>query len=233
MKNPKQKLKEYKDFFYPLFILGAFFLLLKLFFLPKLFEVVKLRESMERQKTEIQDLTSYLNYLQEAASYSLIIEEETVNYALPYEKNIISLMATFDGLGKIEGITLSPLNLKPGLISKEDKEEEAIGEIPFEMEATAENKEQAKKFLQEIYLTTRILEIKDLKWSVVEEEKIKLNVSLLAYYWPNKSEVKTSQEAFRGREDEASVLEKLRQTKIYEEGVLEDVPFGKEDLFSL
>lgn len=233
MKDLKQKLREYKDFFYPLFILGALFLLLKFFFLPKLFEVFKLRESIERQKTEIEDLASYLNYLKEAASYSLAVEEEAVNYALPYEKNVISLMATFDGLGKIEGTTLSPVSLKPGLISKEEeKEEEKVEEIAFEMEATAEDKESAKKLLQEIYLTGRILEIKDLKWSTIEDEKIKLNVSSVAYYWP-KLKAKPSQKLLEARENQASILEKLRQTKIYEEGVLESVSSGKEDLFSL
>jgi len=238
MKEYIRKLKEYKDFLYPLFILGLLLVLFKGFFLPKAGEIIFLREERKRMENKVNELTSYLSYLQNLKFSSLPIEEEIVNYALPSEKNIISVIVAFEGLGKIEGVSLEPFSLKPGIISqgkRKGKEKQApskVQEIVFEMRAKAEDEQAAKKLLEKILVSRRTLAIKSLKWSLDREGKINLNLSLLAYYLPNFT-VDVSQKLVKEGDSRRAFLEKLKQTESYEEKISETTAAGKEDLFSL
>ena len=147
---------------------GIIFILLVVnFFVPTYQKIVALRAEISQKETELASLSSYANYLVELAISSLAVEEEIINYALPSENDVVTLIVTYEGLAKMEGLEeVSPISLAPGVLQQEkeaiEEGQTGVQQVLFAMEIKAENEEAADAIIQEITNTSRIFDILNL-----------------------------------------------------------------------
>lgn len=240
--NYQRYLRQYRDLFYPILVVILIFVMVKYFFQPKIADIFAWRDDIKRQEGEMQELSSYLNYLKQLAESTLEIEEEAVSYALPEDKGVVSLIVTYDGLSTIEEVELEPFTIKAGVIAKEEDktrtkpslEKIAPGEarrLAFDMQGTAEAMDSAKNFINEILSTRRIFEIEDLAWDFKDDGKVDMKYSLAAFYLPD-PKPRSSVREQKDNEQIRKIISRISLAKVYEEEVLEPVPLGKENLFS-
>ncbi|MBI4130599.1 hypothetical protein HY468_04735 [Candidatus Roizmanbacteria bacterium] len=243
-----KNVQNYKTFFLLFVQIALIFGSIRYIFMPNIDQIRTLRNTIVTQELEIQEKQSYLSYLKELASLTLEIEEGVINYALPSENDVITFIVTYEGLGRMENITLMPLSIAPGLIKGEEeqaqtqtqevtqgKEEERPGlhEFEFEMEATTQEVDSALAFIKELYSARRVFNISELTWvNNEEEDDIALSVMLTTYYFmPPK--IKPSAQLVKEGREQGEFIEQLKQTKVYEEVVLDGITGGKQDLFKL
>ena len=89
------------------------------FFMPKVQDVLALREEISMKEIELADKQEYAAYLERLEGDPIKFESDVVNYALPSKNDVISLIITYEGLGRQDGVIVSPLDISPGLISDE------------------------------------------------------------------------------------------------------------------
>lgn len=111
-----------------------------LFFMPKIQDVLTLREDINAGQMELDDKIEYAQYLQRLEGEPIKLEGDIVNYALPSKNDVVSLIITYEGLGRQEGMVLAPLDISPGLISDEEDEQDssAIKELTPSIEESDE-----------------------------------------------------------------------------------------------
>lgn len=221
------------------------------YILPKYDEIQGLRQTIETQKTQRDELVSYVGYLEELASSTLEVEEEIVSYALPSENDVVSLIVTYEGLGKMENVLVSPFNLSPGLIRRSaDSSDVSAGtgsaeagdgllkELEFEMKIETEDNELALAFIREIYKTRRVFTIKSLTWDSPTEEDppdtpIAISFQLATYYFASEPIGVASETLVKKGQTQTEFINMLKESKVYEQLVLDSVIVGKEDVFTL
>lgn len=241
--NYRRYLRQYKDLLYPVLVVILLFTMVKYFFQPKISDILTWRDEIKSQEEEIQELSLYINYLKELADSTLEIEEEAVNYALPEDKGVVSLIVTYDGLSNIEEVELNPFTIKAGVITDEEEDRRARSsqkeivpgeprELSFDMKGTTEFMNSAKNFINEILSTRRIFEIEDLEWDFKDDGRVDMQYSLVAFYLPDPKPRSTVRQQ-KDNEEILKIVSRISQAKVYEEEVLEAVPLGKENLFSL
>ncbi len=228
------------------------------YILPKYDEVQGLRATIETQKTQRDELLSYVAYLEELASTTLEIEEAVVNYALPSENDVVSLIVTYEGLSQTENVRVSPFDLTPGLIRRNTREENTsdtnavvdpgiesvetggieVKELAFEMDIETDDIDTALSFIREIYKTRRVFNIKSLVWTNPndegsEDEPITVAFKLATYYYETEPAGIASRDLVQKGKTQNNFIDTLKESKVYEQLVLDSVLVGKEDLFTL
>jgi hypothetical protein len=240
----KEAVKEYTTFFAYIIEGIVFVILVVNFFVPSYHEIQELRDTIEIKRSELADVTDYANYLIELAGSAIEVEEEIVNYALPKENDVITLILTYEGLAsQNEDVEVSPISLSPGVLEKEesDTEEEQVGTqmVEFEMQGIAKNEEAAVKLIDEVTKTRRIFDIQTLSWSEPKEKKnenandteITLDISLNTYYYLKTTE-RSSRSLVKQGQGQQQFITQLRNATVFEDLILEGVELGKEDLFA-
>lgn len=223
--------------------------------LPKINEITALRDQIKQQIVVRDDLLAYVAYLEELAASTLEVEEDLVNYALPSENDVISLIVTYEGLSRTENILVSPFEFTPGLVRKSRKNTPKaeqlttdtestiptaplVSELPFAMAAETEDQQVAIDFLKSIYKTRRVYNIKNLSWTnpdltKPEDKTIDVALSLLTYYYQTPPVGYASRELVNKGKTQTEFIQQLRETSVYEDLVLDAVTVGKLDLFRL
>lgn len=229
------------------------------FIVPKYQEIQAIRREVADLTQKRDELTAYVAYLHELETTTLPFEEELVNYAIPSENDVISLIVTYEGLSKTPDMEVSPFDLTPGLITSTDPnaKEKAQGgaitsgqsgqtgtqsrELEFRMEAKTLKPEVAMQFLGQIHKTRRVFTIKSLIWQnplkenandASDRDKIILSFNLGTYYYPTAPTVAGSAELVNKGKTQGNFISQLSSTTIYDGLILESVPVGKEDLFT-
>jgi hypothetical protein len=227
------------------------------YIVPKVQEVQTMREEIETLKKKRTDLATYVQYLNQLASSTLEIEQALVNYALPSENDVISLIVTYEGLSKTEGVDVSPFSFTPGLIRKAKTEtdttnqmgENGAGEstspeikpLDFTMEVSTEKSETALNFIQKIHNTRRVFSIKSLTWknplvtssSQGTDNEITISMNISTFYYPKAPQVLGSADLVNKGKTQTAFIDKLNQTMIFDSLVLDSVQVGKQDFFTL
>src|SRR3989344_65314 len=221
---------------------GIIFILLVVnFFVPTYQKIVALRAEISQKETELASLSSYANYLVELASSSLAVEEEIINYALPSENDVVTLIVTYEGLAKMEGLEeVSPISLAPGVLQQEkeaiEEGQTGVQQVLFAMEIKAENEEAADAIIQEITNTSRIFDILNLSWTVPEvqegenTESVDLVIDLATYYYIQPPNIVSGQAIVEQGKSQIEFISKLQQARRFEDLILDGVEVGKEDL---
>lgn len=238
-------ISQIKGYLIPLLVVIFVFFSFKNYFEPKYQDIVAWRQKIPDQKEEAADLFNYLTYLKKLAANPGNIEENVVNYALPKDKDVATLIITYEGLSKLEKVTVDPLTIQAGVISEdqegmgsvtktaspeEEKNRFEPQVIDFKMTAKSTELDALKKLMDEILATRRVLEIKDVTLNFDDKDNKKIDFSLIAYYFPNPNPQKSSSRLATINYDD--LVSKLSEAKVYEQAVLTDVETGKEDLFS-
>jgi hypothetical protein len=239
----KEAVKDYTSFIAYIIEGFVFLILVFNFFVPSYHEIQDLNETIETKKNELSDLTEYANYLTQLADSAIDIEEEIVNYALPGENDVITLILTYEGLAsQNEDVEVSPISLSPGVLEQgESDTEEDLGgtqTVEFEMEGKAKNEEAALKLIEEITKTRRIFDIQSLSWSEPKDTKddddenveITLNISLATYYYLKTKDI-SSRSLVKQGQGQQEFISQLRSATVFEDLILEGIELGKEDLF--
>lgn len=234
----KRVFRKYQDFFYPVAILLVILVSLRIYFFPSLTEVFALRDKIATKQRELNDTAAYFSYLESVTSAAVVAEEEVVNYALPDEKNTITLLVTLEGIAKAAGAQVSKaISLRPGALSSAEEttatnaKKETKDVLPLEMEVLVENVDQSQLFLSEIYKARRVLEITDLRWDLLKDNRIRLKVGMNAFYLPSQ-QVKATRSLAESVQQQSALVTQLGQTKIYEDVVINGSSLGKNDPFS-
>lgn len=227
------------------------------YIVPKIQEIQVTRDEIETLKKKRTDLAYYVQYLKQLASSTLAIEQDLVNYALPSENDVISLIVTYEGLSKTEGVEVSPFNFSPGLIQKVDSDTESTGNttpenngattsldiepLDFTMDISTDKPETAFNFIQKIHKTRRVFSIKSLTWKNPSsssstpdtKDKITISMSISTFYYPKDPQVLGSADLVKKGKTQADFIDKLNQTLVFDSLVLDSVQVGKEDFFTL
>jgi len=259
-------------------IVGSVFVAWR-FVIPRVYEIRDLRAKIERDKTKQEDLANYASYLEKLADATLEVEEGLVNYAIPSENDVISLIVTYEGLSKTEGVTVSPFDVAPGAITTTEDtsvvplsvvgsesdantqtnslldgsggqvlDQYGLMELPFKMHVQTEDPDRARAFISEIYQTRRVFTISQLSWvnpivsdslgsssrSTSDANKlIQIDLSLSTYYYSHAPRGIGNADLVKKGREQTDFINNLMNTKVYDQLVLESVPTGKEDLFTL
>lgn len=226
---------------------------------PKYQEIQAIRAEIVTLTTKQSKLTTYVAYLKELEMTTLPLEEALVNYALPSENDVISLIVTYEGLSKTPDIEVSPFDFAPGLIQKTKTDKNGVTsvettasadgselattqsrELEFQMEAKIEKPEVALDFINKIHQTRRLFSIKSLTWknpikgsSDENSKKINLTLNLGTYYYPSIPQVSGSEELVNKGREQGDLIAKLTNTTVFDALILESVEVGKEDFFTL
>lgn len=226
---------------------------------PKYQEIQMTRDEIKALSTQKEELTNYVAYLHELETTSLPFEEELVNYAIPSENDVISLIVTYEGLAKTPDVVVSPFDLSPGLIQSSKKSEDdpfgtqpdesglapsGVGtsqskELEFSMQMETEKPEIALDFINSIHKTRRLFNIKSLLWENPDKSKdpnndtITLSIELGTYYYQGSPKVSGSAELVNRGRTQTDFIAALNATTIYDALILDTVEVGKEDLFVL
>lgn len=229
------------------------------YILPKYQEIQATRAEIDTLQTKRTQLTSYVAYLHELETTTLPFEEELVNYAIPSENDVISLIVTYEGLAKTPDVKVSAFDLAPGLIQSDNpttndavairagepvaaSDDEANGtqsqELEFSMEVKTEKPETALDFITKIHQTRRIFTIKQLSWSNPEEgqtenDNIILTLNLGTHYYPSTPQIVGSEALVNKGKQQGDFIARLNSSTVYDALVLDAVEVGKEDLFTL
>lgn len=225
---------------------GVILILLVLyFFIPSYTTIMALRGDIDAKDDELLSLSNYANYLQELANSSLAVEEEIIDYALPSENDVVTLILTYEGLAKTEGLTdVSPISLSPGVLRKEKSDIaeglSGVQEVPFSMEISAEDEEAATTIIDEIGNTQRIFDIVNLTWTVPlsldgevqSTDAINLSLRLATYYYIEPDIVQSGQAIVEQGQIQQEFIAQIQQAKRFEDLILDGVEVGKEDLMA-
>src|SRR3989344_4892528 len=219
---------------------GIIFILLVVnFFVPTYQKIVALRAEISQKETELASLSSYANYLVELASSSLAVEEEIINYALPSENDVVTLIVTYEGLAKTENLEeVSPISLSPGVLQQEteavEEGQSGVQQVEFSMEITANDGDAANTIIQEITNTSRIFDILDLTWTVPEvqegesTESVDLVIDLATYYYIQPVNIPIGQSIVEQGQEQLEFITQLQQATRFEDLILDGVEVGKE-----
>ncbi|MBI4137135.1 hypothetical protein HY469_03675 [Candidatus Roizmanbacteria bacterium] len=211
------------------------------FFVPSYQKIIALRAEISQKEGELLSLSEYSNYLTELANSSLALEEDIVNYALPSENDVVTLILTYEGLAKTENLEdVSPISLEPGVLRQEQTaiKEGQVGvqQVQFSMEITAADEEAAQTVIRELTNTRRIFDIVSLSWVVPEvqeggsAESIDLVLDLATYYYIQPLNVSSGQSVVQQGQQQQEFIAQLQQTTRFEDLILDGVEVGKENL---
>ncbi|MCR4263829.1 MAG: hypothetical protein NUV98_03895 [Candidatus Roizmanbacteria bacterium] len=213
------------------------------FFVPTYNKIMALRAEIAQKETELSSLSGYANYLVELAGSSLAVEEEIVNYALPSENDVVTLIVTYEGLAKTENLEeVSPISLSPGVLQQEteavEEGQSGVQQVEFSMEITANDGDAANTIIQEITNTSRIFDILDLTWTVPEvqegesTESVDLVIDLATYYYIQPVNIPIGQSIVEQGQEQLEFIAQLQQATRFEDLILDGVEVGKEDLMA-
>lgn len=245
MKTAREYLNKYGGMLYTVFTVLAVIGLIYFFFIPKYEEIKSLRVTIALQEKEASELRTYLAYLVELANSTLAIEQDIIDYALPSDNDVISFIVTYEGLGKFPGVALQPLSITPGLVSASRRRKEmqptdasevieVINEpkrFDFNLNAMVTSEEMFKDFITEIYNTRRFIDIHSTKIMFGDDGKLDLSMAASTYYLPPFT-VKSSSYLVKKGKDQIVFFDKLKNSNVYENLVLDGVSVGKTDLFN-
>ena len=224
------------------------------FFMPKVQDVLALREEISMKEIELADKQEYAAYLERLEGDPIKFESDVVNYALPSKNDVISLIITYEGLGRQDGIIVSPLDISPGLISDEPppaisesepepeeglsfssspspKPAQGLKELAFLMNVEAKDKETAIEFLKDVYKVRRMFTIDNMSWEVTETNAILMKLAVRTFYYPH-LDILGSKELVQGGIAQETFINELTQTVTYDDYILDSVRVGKDNLFS-
>lgn len=231
------------------------------YIVPKYQEIQITRAEIDSLRTNRDTLTTYVAYLHELENTTLALEKELVNYAIPSENDVISLIVTYEGLSKIPDVSVSSFDLSPGLISSgKDSEENttdvairageppAAGveqsgteskELEFKMEVKVEDPQVALDFISKIHQTRRVFTIKNLNWqnpvdegNSDDDQNITLLIEIGTRYYPSNPQISGSADLVNRGKEQGDFIAKLNNTTVYDALVLDTVPVGKDDMFT-
>ena len=211
------------------------------YFIPSYREIRNLQEDVDLKKRTLAEVTGYADYLKQLADTTIDVEESIVDYALPSENDVITLILTYEGLAAAnEDVAVSPLSLEPGVLEREDDPEEKLSglqQIEFGMEVTASDDEAARTFIDQITKTRRIFDISSLSWqepdadAADENNELTLSLSLTTYYYIGANTAQ-SRALVRQGQAQQEFITQLRNGTVFEDLILEGIELGKDDLFA-
>lgn len=216
-------------------------ILIVYFFIPSYHEILQLRDDIDLKKADLLDKTEYAQYLAQLADSTLNVEEDVINYALPSENDVITLLVTYEGLAKGDGVEVSPISLAPGVLEDKDNKKAAREEktggtqmVSFSMEVTADDDEAARSLIRAITSTRRIFDIQSLAWAEPTDQadsKLTLSLNLVTYYYLE-GNTQSSRALVNQGQEQQSFISQLQNATVFEDLILEGVKLGKEDLFA-
>lgn len=244
MKPSREQLSQYGGVLYTVFIALFVLGLVYFFFIPKYDEIKMLQDTIVQQTKELEETRTYLAYLTELAQSTLGIEQSIIDYAIPSDNDVVSLMVTYEGLSKFPDVNVSPLDISPGLVSSEKIDENKSSDqkgkeqpiepksFDFTTQAESNNEKNMHDFIHEIYQARRFLTIKSM---TLNRDDVKaafaLSLNLSAYYLPPFT-VQPSPDLVKKGKDQSAFFEELKNTKLYDQLILDSVGVGKTDLFN-
>lgn len=241
-------IKRYKGVFVVAIEVLILAVAINAFFVPKILDIFALRGEIEQKIVTASETASYMTYLQSLEGSTIDIESDIVHYALPSENDVISLIITYEGLGARSGVELSPLDLSPGLISspsspgadtkktqssnkgKSSDVAEGIQSLSFDATAKIDNPDTAEAFIKDIYRARRLFDIKRMSWRTENDGTLTLDMTFLAYYYPEQF-INPSEKLVRKGKQQEQFIQDLNNSVVYDEFILDNVRVGKQDLF--
>jgi hypothetical protein len=213
---------------------------------PKYNQIKSLRDEIDTSQATLKDTASYADYLEELANSTLAVEQEIIDYVLPSENDVITLLVTYQGISRLEKAKVEPLEVSPGdlKLNPSDNNEEANGllMIPFKLKASVPDRETGESLINEIRSARRLFSIDSLTWKLSplkedsqyakDSEGQDMEFALSTYYFIKPPNRQASRMLVRTGQAQTDFINELKTTKIYEDVLLDNSIIGKTDLFA-
>ena len=240
MKEEK-KLSDYQPFLLPVMAALLVFLTAFTFLKPKVSAIIEGQKRLSQNKQALARLTEKIAALEGLNQTELTRKTDILLTALPAEKDVPRLLATYKGLAQEIGVVIQQIEVKPGeLASPEGGQVVPVGGqaspppfLAFQIGVSGEL-EKVGIFLDELEKTLPLMRIKRVSLSQKKGNLFESGIELQAFFLSLPGELGPVEEALpliSQREEE--VYRQLADFKAIElKESLSLTPAGKENLFT-
>ena len=191
------------------------------------------------RSNELESLSNKVSLLSKLDRAVLESRVQTLDRALPPRKDVLLYLSSVDGLSSELGLTFGGLSLVPGDLTEATgsaikKQAKIPGLQSLETEIKLRgSKENVYSFLRSIEDVLPLMQIKDIKVSVLGEDQYSLTLTLgMLWAEPITADIK-SQITLFGAEEEKYFAQLSGYRQFEPETPSQSSPVGKADLFSV
>lgn len=200
--------------------------------MPRFNQARDLYEDIQKDKQKIASLEAKVSELKTLNEFELSEKSEVLLSAIPSEKNVAGAMISIEKTAEENGVQIRSISVSPGEIATQSAKKITLEEMGFEMKIKGDI-ERFIAYLKAVSETLPLINVQNIKIGLVDNRQAEVSCVLIGYY--------AGLPVSLGRIDapvaklsakDVTLLEQIRQFRVYEAETFEPSPGGKTNPFT-